>query len=308
MTYRTMATTLLISAPSDVPDEDLATVRLAVSQWNVSYGRAFGLTIIPVSWTEHAVSEFGERPQEIINKQLVDFADIALALFADRLGTDTGKAVSGTWEEVEEMARAGKPVSVLRNMAPRATTGGTEAAAERLRLEEHLRDNAFPQALVLNYSNQAQLASHVNNMLSRVVSNIQQRLNDDSATDDAATSDDEDPELESEDESKAVWPRIETSEYVDSDSKGRLRTRHRSRLVLSNTSRKIARNVRFEFDTGGETFNVRGGDDEVIDVLPPGGEVGFPLLFVLGSVPQATCIVTWEDADGDHRVEATVRR
>lgn len=38
MAYPVLAVLMLISAPSDVPDEDLATVKRTVSQWNLGMG------------------------------------------------------------------------------------------------------------------------------------------------------------------------------------------------------------------------------------------------------------------------------
>src|SRR5690606_38170641 len=77
MAYPTLALHLLISAPGDVALEDMAVIRKTISQWNLNLGRQVGLTVLPVSWTEHAVAEFGERPQEILNHQIVEEADLA---------------------------------------------------------------------------------------------------------------------------------------------------------------------------------------------------------------------------------------
>jgi len=67
-----------------------------------------------VSWTEHAVAEFGERPQAILNNQIVEEADLAVALFHDRLGTPTGEAESGTAEEIKVLVGRGKLLLSLR--------------------------------------------------------------------------------------------------------------------------------------------------------------------------------------------------
>ena len=115
MAYPTLALHLLISAPGDVPLEDMAVIRKTISQWNLNLGRLVGLTVLPVSWTEHAVAEFGERPQAVLNHQIVAEADLAVALFYDRLGTPTGRAESGTAEEIKVVVEASKSVAVLMN-------------------------------------------------------------------------------------------------------------------------------------------------------------------------------------------------
>lgn len=141
---------------AEVPDEDLATVKRTVSQWNWNTGRPSHLTVVPVSWSEHAVAEFGDRPQEVLNGQLVEDADMALALFADRLGTPTGAAESGTLEEIDRMVEAGKHVSVLVNQAPRSLSGEA-AVAEKSRLEAALT-GLRQRAIILPYTDQAMLA------------------------------------------------------------------------------------------------------------------------------------------------------
>lgn len=54
----------------------------------------------------------GSSGQATINRQLVDLADIVLAVFDTRLGTATEDDVSGTAEEVTRARLAGKPVHV----------------------------------------------------------------------------------------------------------------------------------------------------------------------------------------------------
>ncbi|TWT23061.1 hypothetical protein FRX94_09995 [Corynebacterium canis] len=102
----------------------MAVIRKTISQWNLNLGRHVGLTVLPASWTEHAVSEFGERPQAILNHQIVEEADLAVALFQDRLGTPTGEAESGTAEEIKVLVEAGKSAAVFVNAAPRMPLNG----------------------------------------------------------------------------------------------------------------------------------------------------------------------------------------
>ncbi len=104
-TYR-----VLIASPSDV--EDGAGYRGSSHPKN-------GMTFIripamlcssPVRWETHTAPQFGSRPQEIINQAIVDNCDFLLGIFWTRIGTSTGTADSGTLEEIERVANAGKPV------------------------------------------------------------------------------------------------------------------------------------------------------------------------------------------------------
>ncbi|MDQ4103056.1 MAG: hypothetical protein M3186_04875, partial [Actinomycetota bacterium] len=149
-----LSTTLraLISCPGDVMPEDLAVVHQAITRWNVLWGEQVGHVVIPVSWSEHAAAEFGEPPQDILNRQLVDVVDLGIAIFWSRLGTPTDNAESGTAEEIKRLAEAGRPVSVLRCNRSVPPKGDH---AERARLDEYLKE-IFGQALVVPYDSDAQ--------------------------------------------------------------------------------------------------------------------------------------------------------
>lgn len=296
MAYPTLALHLLISAPSDIPSEDLAVVRRTISQWNLNFGRTVGLTVLPVSWTEHAVAEFGDRPQAILNGQIVDEADMAVVLFYDRLGTPTGEAESGTAEEIKVLVDAGKNVAVLTNTSPRPPLVSS-ALEERQRLSAYL-DTLKSRALVLDYAQAGDLIAHLNNFLSRVTGQFQQSV-DKSKADEPGESD----------PSEGVWPRAEVRENVRTDSRGRVKTHRNWSLVLHNTSNGPASNVDFSFDGLPEDayFQVVREQGQ-LGTIPPGQEAKFPLLLASGSPNAVECTVSWTDSGGQQRqTRATVR-
>ena len=67
----------------------------AVERWNALYGVGSATVIIPTTWVEHSAARYGDRPQSVLNEQLVDTADIVIAIFWNRLGSPTGEAESG---------------------------------------------------------------------------------------------------------------------------------------------------------------------------------------------------------------------
>lgn len=296
MAYPTLALHLLISAPGDVPIQDMAAIRKTISQWNLNFGRVVGLTVLPVSWSEHAVAEFGERPQAILNDQVVEEADLAVALFYDRLGTPTGVAESGTAEEIKVLVEAGKSVAVLVNAAPRAPLSGP-GLDERQRLNAYLEE-LRKSALVFEYAHEGDLVGHLNNFLSRATAKFQQSVE---------LSKNENPEAP--DPSEGVWPRAEVRESVKSDNKGRIRTHRNWSLVLHNTSRGPASNVDFAFENLPENALFRVHREEgPLGTIPPGQEARFPLLLAMESPDAVDCVVTWTDATGSAReTRATVR-
>lgn len=293
MAYKALVLNLLISAPGDIPPESLTTIRKAISQWNCNYGQQFSLNVLPISWTEHAVAEFGDRPQALLNKQIVDDADLAIALFRDRLGTPTGEAESGTAEEIKVLAEAGKQIAILVDSSPRNPLTGP-ALKERQRLEDYL-SKLYDQALILKYADNSGLIGHINNFLSRSASQFQQN---------AEQAKKETPHENGFDPSEGVWPSAEVHErpVYKSNSQGPIKTKRRWELVLNNTSRGPAKNVDFVFEglspnTFFEVLRKKGP----IGTIPPGREVRFPLVLGWGSPSTVECIVTWTDAKGNQR-------
>ena len=100
---------VLIASPSDVVTER-GLLTEVVEDWNSANSRSHGISLQALRWELDRVPASGERPQEILNKQLVENADILMAVFWARLGTPTGRALSGTVEEIEQFRRKGKPV------------------------------------------------------------------------------------------------------------------------------------------------------------------------------------------------------
>lgn len=108
---------VLVASPGDAVEERAA-VREALVDWNVNRGRREHVGLLPWLFERHAVAKVGQRPQAIINAQAVDQADIVVAFFDSRLGTETGVDVSGTAEEINRAADLGKSVHVYFSEEP----------------------------------------------------------------------------------------------------------------------------------------------------------------------------------------------
>ncbi len=110
---------VLIASPSDVTEErDVVTS--AIYAWNAAHHPTAGIMLNPVRWETHSYPASGDRPQAIINKQIVESGDILIGIFGHKLGTPTGTAQSGTIEEIEEFRKAGKYVALYFSTADAA--------------------------------------------------------------------------------------------------------------------------------------------------------------------------------------------
>ena len=107
----------MIASPTDVRDERSIS-REVIYEWNVVNSERESVVLLPVGWETHAAPALGERPQALINKQVLQTCDLLVAIFWTRLGTSTGTAESGTVEEIREHIAAGKPAMVYFSSIP----------------------------------------------------------------------------------------------------------------------------------------------------------------------------------------------
>jgi hypothetical protein len=106
------------------------------------------------------------RPQEIINKQIVREADILVGFFWTRLGTATGKAESGSAEEIMEFLDAGKPVLIYRSNQPvRMDSVNQEQYAALVKFLDGLRT----KGVIFDYDNLHQLRELLSGHLLKTV-------------------------------------------------------------------------------------------------------------------------------------------
>lgn len=304
MSYSTTAYQLLVSAPSDLPTDDIRAAFDAVARWNVLYGRPQSATIVPTHWSHHSAAEHGTRPQESLNKQLVEHADILIALFWHRLGSPTGEAESGTVEEIEEASAKGAYVGVLR--CTRDIPQGDLDTDQANRLDKFL-DEIRPKSLILEYGDAMALREHVDTVLTAAVTKLRTRAE----AQVAVTADPGGGATESTAPSRGteVWPRIERSEVVKTDSKGRVKTENRWQLLLSNSGDEPAKQVRYrlEPESPDDNLPIQTDDSDELEVLAPHTDAAYTLIMHMGVADQARCVVSWQDSAGERENVATLR-
>jgi len=117
LAYNATIIPVMIASPGDVSEErDI--VREVIHDWNDVNAAASRIVLIPVGWETHSSPELGVRPQELINSRLLKNCDLLIGVFWTRLGTPTGKAESGTVEEIEEHVSPGKPAMIYFSSKP----------------------------------------------------------------------------------------------------------------------------------------------------------------------------------------------
>lgn len=158
---------VLIASPSDVVEErDILTQ--VIVDWNSAHSRTAGVTLSPLRWETNAVPGTGDRPQALLNRQIVQDADVILGVFWYRLGTPTGVAPSGTAEEIEIMRNKGKHVLLYFSEAPIPR----EYALEQLTALRNYRDSLTKDTLYWTFSTAEELRRLATKHLAAVVNEI----------------------------------------------------------------------------------------------------------------------------------------
>src|SRR5271165_6058547 len=100
MAYSCRVYRILIASPSDVEAEREIAVSV-IQEWNNLHSYDRKVALLPLRWETHTAPEYGTRPQEVINRAIVDECDLLVGIFWTRVGTPTGIADGGTLEEID---------------------------------------------------------------------------------------------------------------------------------------------------------------------------------------------------------------
>ena len=80
MTYRAKVVKVMIASPSDVSGERQV-IRNVIQEWNYAHSEDKNTVLMPVGWESHSSPSLGDRPQAIINRQVLKTCDLLIAVF-----------------------------------------------------------------------------------------------------------------------------------------------------------------------------------------------------------------------------------
>ena len=152
---------VLLASPSDVTEEREIAVR-TIQEWNDLNAAERQLVLLPLRWETHSAPEYGRRPQEVINRQVVDRCDLLVGIFWTRIGSPTGVSDSGTIEEIERVAIKGKPVMLYFSQAHQDPE---ELDLDQLAKLREFKAKTFPKALVEKYGNSIEFKEKLSKQL-----------------------------------------------------------------------------------------------------------------------------------------------
>ncbi len=156
---------VFIASPSDTT-EQRAAIHDAVVRWNETEPRHLGVVLLPVMWETHTYPDLSAPAQPVINKQVVDQADVVIATFWTSLGSRTAEAESGTVEEIERARKAGKHVLLYFCDMPVAPLDSDTTTLDELRA---YKARVKTEGLFSSYSSIDELREKVRKDLTRLV-------------------------------------------------------------------------------------------------------------------------------------------
>lgn len=156
MSYNATVLRVAIASPSDVSDARDAVER-ALHSWNRMYSQSHQVVLLPWRWETHSVPLLGKPPQQVINDQGIDTADILIALFGSRLGMPTEDSISGTVEEIERSIENNRPVHLYFSNAslPR------DVDLDQLKALDKFREEIGSRGLYGSYDDLTQLEKQI---------------------------------------------------------------------------------------------------------------------------------------------------
>lgn len=165
---------VFIASPSDVGAERKVIARV-IQEWNDLHSAEMSAVLLPIMWETHSVPEMGDRPQAIINRQLVPYGDILIGAFWTRIGSPTGVAESGTVEEIDQFRASGKPVMLYFSSRHSALDKMDHDQYQRLKA---FRDKARKEGLVEDYKTVRELENKLRRQLMQTVRELRKAVGD----------------------------------------------------------------------------------------------------------------------------------
>ncbi len=115
--YKATCYNVMIVSPSDVIRER-EIVRQLLAEWNSINSDTTKIVLQPIGWDINAFPSMDGHPQNVLNSQLLERADILIGIFWTRIGTATDEHLSGAVEEIEKHRAGNKPTLLYFSNAP----------------------------------------------------------------------------------------------------------------------------------------------------------------------------------------------
>lgn len=151
----------MIVSPGDVIRERQV-IKDILHDWNSIHSESTLVVLRPIGWDINSYPGMGDHPQAILNRQLLDRADVLIGVFWTRIGTKTPEYDSGSVEEITKHIEAGRPALLYFSNVPVAPDS---VDAEQYRRLIEYKNSIREEGYYHEYSDPndfgAQLSKHI---------------------------------------------------------------------------------------------------------------------------------------------------
>lgn len=173
MSFNANVYRVLIASPGDT-EEERKIIPEVINDWNAASAATTNIILMPVKWETHSAPMLGNRPQEIINQQLVSAADLLVGVFWTRIGTHTGKHISGTAEEIHQFVNDNKPVMLYFSETP---ISPNRIDIEQFTALKKFKDEMRLKGLTESYLDLTDFRNKFTRQLSIILNNLIESIN-----------------------------------------------------------------------------------------------------------------------------------
>ena len=143
MSYHATVYRVMIASPSDVAKET-SIIRDVLAEWNAVNSDHRAVVLLPRSSDTHATPTMGERPQSVVNREVLRGSDLLIGVFWTRIGTSTENHVSGSVEVIEEHLALNRPTMLYFSAAPvRPDSVDPEQYSELSRFKDSCKSRGY---------------------------------------------------------------------------------------------------------------------------------------------------------------------
>lgn len=161
---------ILISCPSDITEE-VKIIKEELENINTSLLKKLNIRLETLYWEDDILPEYRNRTQDIINNQIVMNADAIIAVFGEKIGSDTGKYKSGTIEEIEEVIKLSKKVFVYFSEKD-VSREGIDKSVDEIKKINEFRKEYGSKGIYSIYKNNEEFRKKINFNLLQYAANI----------------------------------------------------------------------------------------------------------------------------------------
>ena len=171
---------IMIACPSDIIKEKTIAQK-QIYRWNKLYSDAYGIQLMMKYWEKDTLSQVGTHPQVFIDKELLEKADLLIAIFWSKIGTATLESISGVVHEIEVHRKNNKYAMLFFSLRkPKFTTD--DPVIYKLELTDYekvqeLKQKFSTNSLYKSYSSFKEFEELIFDQLSMYINNYKDEIN-----------------------------------------------------------------------------------------------------------------------------------